>query len=71
LQRNSVLHGEKFATRCGLAAVAEEGIAHVEAAYREIDERIDQHLQHFDQLLETMRENYRSKLLEAKNDARV
>jgi hypothetical protein len=43
----------------------------VEAAYREIDERIDQHLQHFDQLLETMRENYRSKLLEAKNDARV
>lgn len=50
---------------------AKEGIGHVEAAYQEIDERIELHLEHFDKLLEKMRENYRAQLMQAKNDARV
>lgn len=43
----------------------------MEAAYQEIDERIELHLASFDKVLERMRENYRNQLLQAKQDARV
>ena len=43
----------------------------MEAAYKEIEERIENHLEHFDKMLERMRENYRTQLLQAKTDARV
>ena len=52
-------------------AVAQEGIDHVEVAYQEIDERIELHLEHFEKLLERVRENYRNQILQAKQDARV
>lgn len=52
-------------------SAAADGIRHVEAAYQEIDERIELHLEHFDKLLERMRENYRAQLVHAKNEARV
>ena len=58
-------------TACELTRTAHDGIQELVARYADINERLDQDLQNYETVLETLRNDYFSKISAARNQVKV